>query len=323
MPERDPSTSTRIRLGISSCLLGNPVRYDGQHKLDRFLRDLLGKHVDWVPVCPEVECGLGVPREAMRLVGDPEAPRLVTRQTGRDLTEPMLAWARRRVPELAAEDLCGFVFKSESPSSGMERVKVYGPGGMPVKKGVGLFARAFQAAYPLLPVEEEGRLHDPRLRENFIERIFTFRRWKDMEDRSRTRGKLVDFHTRNKLLLLAHSPRHYQALGKLVADAKARPADALFGEYEKLLMEGLGLRATPRKNANVLQHIAGYFKKVLTADERQELLETIELHRTELVPLIVPITLVNHYVRKFDQPYLKLQTYLNPHPAELQLRNHV
>ncbi len=313
----------RIRLGISSCLLGEPVRYDGQHKLDRYLRDTLGGYVEWVPVCPEVECGLPVPREAMRLVGDPEAPRLVTNRTGVDHTERMLSWAARRVRELEAEDLCGFVFKSGSPSSGMERVKVYGDKGMPEKVGVGMFARAFMDHFPLLAVEEEGRLHDPRLRENFIERIFTYRRWRETVAAGRTRGHLVEFHTRNKLLILSHSPEHYRELGRLVASGKDRSPEELYERYQELLAEALGRKTTARKNANVLQHAMGYFKKELSADEKQELLEVIERYRTELVPLVVPVTLLNHYVRKYGEPYLGMQTYLNPHPVELQLRNHV
>lgn len=320
---RQTPAGASLRLGVSSCLLGNPVRYDGQHKLDRFLRDVLGRYVEWVPVCPEMECGLGVPREAMRLVGEPDRPRLVTRTTGTDRTEQMQEWIRRRIPELTTDDLCGFVFKSDSPSSGMERVKVYGPSGVPVKKGVGLFARAFLEAHPLLPAEEEGRLHDPGLRENFIERIFAVRRWKDLLARGHTRGALVDFHTREKLLFLAHSPPHYQLLGRLVAAAKELHTEELFSRYETLMAEGLRQRATPKKNANVLQHALGYFKRELTADEKQEMLQAIDLHRRELVPLIVPVTLLNHYVRRYDQPYLKLQTWLCPHPAELQLRNHV
>lgn len=313
----------KIRLGISSCLLGEPVRYDGQHKLDRYLRDTLGAYVEWVPVCPEVECGLPVPREAMRLVGDPEHPRLVTRSTGVDHTERMLAWAAGRVRALEGEDLCGFVFKSGSPSSGMERVKVYGEKGMPEKVGVGLFARAFREHFPLLAVEEEGRLHDPALRENFVERVFTYRRWRQALAEGMSRGDLVDFHTRNKLLLLSHSTTHYRSLGKLVADAKGRRPEELHAAYQEQLVDALRLKATPRKHANVLQHALGYFKKQLAAGEKQEMLEVIERYRTGLLPLVVPVTLLNHYVRKYDQPYLRLQTYLNPHPVELQLRNHV
>ncbi len=313
----------KIKIGVSSCLLGNPVRYDGGHKLDRFLRDTLGQYVDYVPVCPELECGLGVPREAMRLEGNPEAPRLMTRQTRKDMTGKMLDWAQKRVAVLEAENLCGFIFKSDSPSSGMERVKVYDAKGMPAKTGVGIFARMFMQHFPLLPVEEEGRLHDPQLRENFIERIFTLRRWREAAASEASRGALVDFHTRHKLLLMSHSLKHYTLMGKLVADQKKLTIRDLREQYEALLMEALGLKSTPKKNVNVLQHMMGYFKKELSAAEKQELLEVLDQYKAGYLPLIVPVTLINHYVRKYDQPYLKEQLYLNPHPLELQLRNHV
>lgn len=313
----------KIKLGISTCLLGENVRYDGGHKLDRFLTDTLRQYVEYVPVCPEVECGLGVPRESMHLEGNPDFPRLVTIRTKQDMTDCMVQWSRKRVSELEKEDLCGFVFKSDSPSSGMERIKIYNEKGIPVKKGVGIFARIFMDHFSLLPVEDEGRLHDPELRENFIERIFALKRWREVLGKKESRGNVVDFHTKHKLLVLSHSPKHYQMMGKLVAQAKNLPLKELYHEYQTLLMESLGLKITPKKNANVLQHMMGYFKEQLSSDEKQELLEVIDLYRKEIIPLIVPITLINHYVRKYDQPYLKKQIYLNPHPLELQLRNHV
>jgi uncharacterized protein YbgA (DUF1722 family)/uncharacterized protein YbbK (DUF523 family) len=313
----------KIKLGISTCLLGENVRFDGGHKLDRFLTDTLGQYVEYVPVCPEVECGLPVPRESMHLEGDLDSPRLVTSRTKQDMTEKMVNWARRRVNELEKEGLMGFIFKSDSPSSGMERVRVYNEKGMPAKKGVGMFARAFMEHFPLLPVEEEGRLHDPKLRDNFIERIFALARWRDVLAKGMTRGNLVDFHTRHKLLILSHNPQNYQTMGQLVAQAKAIPLKKLYEQYQSVLMEALQLKTTPKKNANVLQHMMGYFKDQLSPDEKQELLEIIELYRNEYLPLIVPITLIKHYVRKYDESYLREQVYLNPHPIELQLRNHV
>ena len=312
-----------IKLGISSCLLGEKVRFDGGHKLDRYLTDTLGNYVQYVPVCPEVECGMPIPREALRQVGDPASPRLVTSHTKQDFTDPMVRWARERVQGLEREELCGFIFKANSPSSGMERVRVYDAGGMPHKVGVGLFARIFMEHFPLLPVEEEGRLHDPKLRENFIERIFVYKRWREMLAAGKTLGRLVSFHTRHKLLLLSHSPQNHNEMGKLVANAKKIPPYELFERYQGLLMETLGLKTTVKKQINVLQHMMGYFKEELSPDEKQELLEIIEQYRMGYVPLIVPVTLFNHYVRKYDQPYLKDQHYLRPHPIELQLRNHV
>jgi uncharacterized protein YbgA (DUF1722 family)/uncharacterized protein YbbK (DUF523 family) len=313
----------KIRLGISECLLGHEVRYDGGHKWDRFLTDTLGQYVEYVPVCPEVECGLGIPREAMRLVGNAESPRLVTIRSGVDLTDRMRSWAEKRVRELEKEDLCGFIFKSDSPSSGMERVKVYNEKGMPEKKGVGLFAGAFMDHFPLIPVEEEGRLHDPKLRENFIESIFTLKRWREVRKGKRSRGGLVDFHSEHKLLILSHSPKHQSMMGKLVGAAKTLQAEELYDQYEKLLLEAMKLRTTMKKNTNVIQHMMGYFKEQLSKDEKQEVLEMIDTYRKGYVPLIVPLTLMNHYVRKYKEQYLARQVYLNPHPVALQLRNHV
>jgi uncharacterized protein YbbK (DUF523 family) len=206
----------KIKLGISTCLLGENVRYDGGHKLDRFLTDTLRQYVEYVPVCPEVEYGLGVPRESMHLEGNPDSPRLVTIRTKQDMTDCMVQWAQKRVVQLEREDLCGFIFKSDSPSSGMERIRVYNEKGIPVKKGVGIFARIFMDHFSLLPVEDEGRLHDPELRENFIERIFTLKRWREVLGKKESRGNVVDFHTKHKLLILSHSPKYYQMMGKLV-----------------------------------------------------------------------------------------------------------
>ncbi|MBA4394281.1 MAG: DUF1722 domain-containing protein [Desulfobacca sp.] len=314
---------TKILLGISACLLGDKVRYDGGHKADHFIIDTLGNYVDFVPVCPEVECGLGIPREAMRLVGDRENPRLITFRTRVDYTERMIQWARGRIGELKKMDLCGFIFKSDSPSSGLERVKVYNDQGIPAKNGVGLFAREFLAHFPLLPLEEEGRLHDPGLRENFIERIFALKRWRDMLASKPRLKDLVEFHTRHKFLILSHSRKHYQKMGTLVAQSESMTIADRCASYQVLFLEALSIKTTPKKNTDVLLHIMGFFKKDLSADEKQELLGLIDYYKKGLIPLIVPITLMRHYVRKYGQPYLKNQVYLDPHPLELKLRNHV
>jgi uncharacterized protein YbgA (DUF1722 family)/uncharacterized protein YbbK (DUF523 family) len=313
----------RIRMGVSACLLGQQVRYDGGHKHDRYITDILGEYLEFVAVCPEVEAGFSIPRETFRLVGDPENPRLVTTRSNVDHTERMLAWAEKRVAELEKENLCGFIFKKDSPNSGLSRVKVYNPKGMAEKNGVGLFARAFTRHFPLLPVEEEGRLTDAKLRETFIEQIFTLKRWREAMACGRSMKNLVDFHTRHKLLVLSHSPAYAKRMGKLVAEGKQTPIGEVCTQYEGLLIETLRLKTTVKKNMNVLEHILGYFKEQLSADEKQEMLEIFDRYRREFVPLIVPVTLLNHYVRKFGQPYLKQQVYLNPHPIALKLRNHV
>lgn len=317
------SNIEKIKIGISACLLGKKVRYDGEHQHDRFITDTLGQYVEFVPVCPEVECGLGVPRETMRLTGDPQDPKLMTTRTGIDHTDRMKKWAKKRVKELEKENLCGFIFKSKSPSSGMERVKVYVTPKNISKTGIGMYAKAFMDHFPLLPVEEDGRLHDIKLRENFIERIFIYKRWRELLKKNKTIGGLVDFHTTHKLLIMAHSNQHYRTMGKHVAHAKEMAPKELFNQYEKMLMQALQLKATPKKNANVLQHMVGYFKKQLSSEEKTEILELIDQYRLQYIPLIVPITLINHFVRKYGEKYLAKQYYLNPHPIELKLRNHV
>jgi uncharacterized protein YbgA (DUF1722 family) len=234
----------------------------------------------------------------------------------------MQEWANGRLDELAGEHLCGFIFKKNSPSSGMQRVRVYNERGMPSKIGVGIFAGAFMARFPLMPVEDEGRLHDPALREHFIESVFTLKRWREFLSSEPKTAGLVDFHSRNKLLLMSHSPLHLRDMGRLVATANEIPVPQLIERYQVLLMESLKLKATRKKNVNVIHHVLGYFKKVLTGDEKKELIEIIDGYLKRLIPLIVPITLLSHYVRKFDQPYLRDQTYLNPHQLELCLRYH-
>lgn len=312
----------KIKIGISRCLLGDKVRYDGGHKHDRYITDTLGQYFEWVPVCPEVECGLPVPREAMRLVGNPDSPRLLTIRTGIDHTEGMQKWAGERIAGLEKEGLCGFIFKSRSPSSGMQGVKVYTESGMPSRKGVGIFAAAFMKHFSLLPAEDDGRLNDTRLRENFIERVFVFKRWQEFIGNGGSAKDLINFHTEHKLLMLAHSPKHVTALGRYVADPKTY-AGKLNEAYMDTMSECLRLLPTAKKHTNVLHHIMGYFKKTLSTDEKQELLEIIENYYKGLIPLIVPVTLLKHYVRKYGETYLKRQYYLNPHPLELMLRNHV
>ncbi|MFB3852732.1 MAG: YbgA family protein [Vicinamibacterales bacterium] len=325
MKARTFESGPRPRIGISSCLLGQKVRFDGGHKRDAFLVETFGQFIEWVAVCPEVELGLGTPRETLRLVRRDSGIRMVNNKTGDDISDAMRAWADRRVAALSKMDLSGYVLKKDSPSCGMERVKVYGdaPGSMPARSGRGLFAEILMARLPDLPVEEEGRLQDPRLRENFVERVFAYVRLKAFFAGRWTVGGLVEFHTAHKLTLLAHSPEMYRELGHLVAGAKGMERPDLERRYRGGFMRALSLIATARKHANVLMHIAGYFKRTLDAASRQELLSSIEDYRRGLVPLIVPLTLVRHHVRRTGEGYLRGQVYLDPHPKELMLRNHV
>jgi uncharacterized protein YbgA (DUF1722 family)/uncharacterized protein YbbK (DUF523 family) len=303
--------------------LGVEVRFDGGHKHDRFLTDVLGPHVEFVSVCPEVEMGLGTPRETLRLVRQGDRLRMITTRTGIDHTDAMNAWAERRLDAIGREHLCGYVLKKDSPSCGMERVKTYGAGEMPRRDGRGLFAAALMHRFPLLPVEEEGRLTDPVLRENFIERVFAFRRLQDLFASRWSVGSLVRFHTAHKMSLLAHSTRAYEELGRLVASAAAMPRADLRRRYAALFMSTLAIPATRPRHTNVLQHMAGHVKKLLDAASREELSSTILEYRKGVVPLVVPLTLIRHHVRAHAVKYLEGQVYLDPHPRELMLRNHV
>jgi uncharacterized protein YbgA (DUF1722 family)/uncharacterized protein YbbK (DUF523 family) len=313
-----------IRLGISRCLLGENVRYDGGHKLDRFLVDTLGKYVEWVPVCPEVEIGLPIPRESLRLVGHPEAPRLIAPKSGQDYTERMQTWARERLEGLAELRIYGFVFKRASPSSGLYRVKVYTESGMPSRNGTGIFPREVMNRFPLLPLEEEGRLHDMHLRENFMDRVFAYYRWMHLLEETPTPDALVKFHTAHKMTLMAHDPSRYREMGPLVARAGSLPWEELSAQYGRLLMEGLSVMTSPGKHANVLQHVMGFLKDALSGEDKAELLAYIEDYRNGLVPLIVPITLLKHHLSRHQVPdWVHQQVYLYPYPKELMLRNHV
>ena len=320
MPEGERFT---VRLGVSACLLGERVRYDGGHKRDAFLSDTLGPFVEWVPVCPEVAIGLGTPRDAIRLVGSETTPHLVVERTGEDLSSRMRRFAAAKARELEALGLDGYVFKRASPSCGLVRVRVYSEAGQPGRVGRGLYAAAVVDRMPTLPVEEEGRLTDARIRESFVERIFAAARWRTfLATQPRVRD-LVAFHARQKYAVLAHSPAMYVSLGRLVARAGKTAGVALFTEYGAGLAAALAVPASRARHVNVLQHMAGFFKRDLGGDERAELVETLETYRGGLVPLVVPITLIKHHVRRLNVTYLADQVYLSPHPRELMLRNHV
>ena len=316
------------RIGISRCLLGDEVRHDGGHKRDDFLVSTFGRFVEWVPVCPEVEVGMGTPREAIHLVASGDGVpsgvhhvRLLGVKSRTDWTPKMTAFSASRVRALADQDLAGYVLKKDSPSCGLERVRVHG-GPSPVRTGRGLFAEALVGGLPTLPIEEEGRLNDPILRENFVERVFAYQRLRALFSGRWTMGALVRFHTAHKLQLLSHSRPRYTELGRLVAGG-AMPRQELASRYEALFMRALSRPATPGRHADVMMHIVGHLKRRVDGGDRAELLGAIEDHRRGLVPLVVPVTLIQHHVRRQDVEYLRGQTYLDPHPRELCLRNHV
>jgi uncharacterized protein YbgA (DUF1722 family)/uncharacterized protein YbbK (DUF523 family) len=314
----------KVKIGVSSCLLGERVRWNGDHKKDRYVRDVLTKYFKYVPICPEMEVGMGVPRETVALYGSLEKSLMISKKTQTDWTKPMQHYTKDRINSLTHDNLCGFIFKSKSPSCGIARVPVYAEfGSQSTRHGAGMFAQAFMDKFPLIPTEDEGRLNDPRIRENFLVRVFCLHRFQRLLKEKFSLGAWVEFHTQHKFLLLSHSRKHYDTLGKLIADAKSIKRSELKNRYGEIFMEALTLKSTPKKNTDVLLHMMGFLKKILTKGEKEYILHTIEDFRKELVPLIVPITLIRHQVNKHNIEYLKGQVYLNPHPKELMLRNHV
>ena len=315
--EHDP-----IRVGVSWCLLGERCRWNGDHKRDGFVTDTLGKFVEFVPSCPEREIGLGVPRETLRLAKVDGNVRMVTSRGGTDHTDTMLEYSRKKVEEYGGLDICGYILKKDSPTCGMERVKLYDANGVPSRMGIGIYAQVLLERFPLLPVEEEGRLHDPQLRENFFVRVFAFRRMRTLLESQWTIGDLVRFHTSEKFLLMAHSPSHYQELGRLVANAKGMDRSELEEQYRTLYMTALKRKASKGRNTHVLQHMEGYLREHLGDRAREELARVLADYSAGLIPLVVPVTLLAHYARVHDVEYLRGQYYLEPSPGELMLRNY-
>ena len=317
--------NNKIKIGVSSCLIGEKVRWNGDHKQDRYVKDTLAKFFEYVSVCPEVEVGMGTPRETVALHGTLENPQMLGKKTRTNWTGRMKRYSKDRIKDLSKDDLCGFIFKSKSPSCGLGRIPVYDElDKNKTRPGNGLFANAFIKANPFVPTEDEGRLRDPKIRENFIVRVFCYSRLKTELINKKTKpGTLVKFHTQHKFLLLSHSRAHYQTLGKIVAEVKNNQWDKVLSSYVFSFMEALTLKSTPKKNTDVLLHMMGFLKKILTKSEKEDILTAIEDYRNELLPLIVPVTLVRHQVKKHNIEYLLNQVYLNPHPKELMLRNHV
>lgn len=310
-----------IKVGISACLLGAPVRFNGGHKQSHLCKTVLAQYFEYVSVCPEQAIGLGTPREPIRLVGDTNNPRAVgTVNAELDVTDALTAYGQRTAAELT--DLCGFILMQKSPSCGMERVKVYQYSGHTAEHGgVGLFAAALMRAQPNLPVEEDGRLNDPVLRENFITRVFAYSEWRQLLESGLTRKKLYDFHTRYKYQLMANSPADATALGRLLASNHELRLGILATQYFSLFMSALKKIANRGSHTNVLQHISGYIKRLLDADEKRELQTLISQYRTGIVPLIVPLTILKHHFNRHPDPYIAKQVYLQPHPENLSLRN--
>jgi len=311
----------RIKVGISSCLLGQEVRFDGGHKHLRLATDSLSRYFEFVPECPEVGIGMGVPRKPIRLVGDVDHPRAVAVDDNAiEFTEQLTSYGEAKARE--HHDLCGYIFMKNSPSCGLFRVKVYQDNGYPsATPGRGLYAQAFTQAHPLLPVEESGRLCDPLLRENFITRVFAYANWQQLKAEGLSYKNILDFHVRYKYCLMAHSPEQYSVLGRMLADAGSHDPNALGERYFSALMTVLGSLASRKTHTNVLMHLQGYLKKKLSKQEKAELADVIEQYRTAQLPLIVPIVLLKHHFNTHPDAYIARQAYLQPYPDDLSLRN--
>lgn len=312
---------SRPKIAISACLMGAEVRFNGGHKESRLCSRTLAEHFEFVPLCPEVAIGMGIPREPIRLVGDPQSPQAVgTVNPSINVTAPLAEYGEKMAGEL--NDICGYIFMQQSPSCGLERVKVYHDNGAPVNGGGrGIYAQAFCARHPDLPVEEAGRLNDPVLRENFITRVLAYSAWQQVLAQGLSRRVLTEFHSRYKYQLMAHNPLQYKALGKLLGNmAQSAPAE-LGPRYFSELMAALKKCATRGTHSNVLQHITGYLKQAISAEDKQEMVHVIGQYRLGIVPLVVPLTLLKHHFRQHPDPYIAQQVYLQPHPENLSLRN--
>lgn len=319
MTETTEYPKEKIKIGISSCLLGQKVRFDGQHKYHWYINEVLSDYFEYVSICPELEIGMGVPRKTVRLVGELDHPEMIEPTTGKNWTDKMNSYSEKKVAKLG--DICGYLFKKGSPSCGAFRTKVYQDSGIPLPNGQGLFAAEVCRRWPLLPVEDEGRLNDAKLRENFIARVFGYDRLKKLCKKRFKKGDWVHFHSQNKYLLLAHSRKHYTELGELVAHISEYSATDFKEKYSEIYMNTLAIKTTTKKNYDVLQHILGFLKKHLTKDQKANIIDVLNQYYRGIIPLIVPITLLRHYIEVFDIPYIKDQYYLSPHPMELSLRN--
>jgi len=312
-----------IRIGVSACVLGEKVRFDGSHARDPYITDTLAKYVEFVPLCPDMACGMGMDREKVRQVDCGDEIKLIGVDSAEDWTDRMIDFSKRVLPGLEEEGLCGFVLKSRSPSCALVQAKIYSTKGKPPRRGAGFFAQKLMEHYPLLPIEASDRLQNPILRENFIRRVFVLKRWRDLVDKGMQIGQLVDFHTRHKMLIRAHDLSGYRQLGKLLGESSVFNNEEIFDAYAALLFRALTLKTTPKKNSDVLMHVMGFFKNDLDSADKHEIQSMIHAYKSGKIPLIMPVTILNHHARKFDKPYLTQQFFLNPHPSELKLLNHV
>ena len=302
----------KLRLGISTCLLGEKVRYDGGHKLDAWIKNTLGQFTTFVPVCPEFECGMSIPRPAMHLEGTKENPQLIQTHSKLNLTKQMKNWIKLQIKKLKSQDLDGYIFKTKSPSCGLNKIKIFSPSNKLISAaGVGLFAKQFTKSFPFIPVTDEEKLHNPKYREHFIELIFIMKRWRELILQKKSLRNLMIFHNKHKLVIMSHSVSHFKKIEKMLTN-NPKDCSKLYQIYHPKLVEVLRLHTTTKKHFKVLQHTLSYCKPYLTADEKKELLSVLDQYHNDLLPLIVPIALIKHYAKKYQIEYLLEQYYFNP-----------
>lgn len=314
-------TNNKIKIGISSCLLGHEVRYDGGHKRHSYIESTLGQYFEFMPFCPEVDIGLGIPRPPIRLEWNENSIHCVgVKDPQQNMTERLKKSANKQKHWHLT--ISGYILKKDSPSCGMERVKIY-RNNMPERTGTGIYAEQMMKNFPDLPVEEEGRLGDSKLRENFIRRVYTFHRWREMLNNKISVKSLMDFHAKHKLIIMSHNQNAAREMGRLLADLNPDNIEHVADQYLHNLMQTLKIIATAGNHVNVLQHIQGYLKNKLDSDDKHELAETISRYGKGNLPLIVPITLLKHHFRKNPDPYIDDSYYMSPHPQELCLLNNI
>jgi len=308
-----------ITVGVSSCLLGEKVRYDGGHKNNNYISNTLSQYFNFRAFCPEVNIGLGIPRPTIRLVlQDEQIHCKGTKDENLDVTEKLYQSADEQAHWHA--NLSGYILKKDSPSCGMERVRLY-KGEMPERIGTGLYTKRLMENFPHLPIEEEGRLGDAVLRENFIQRVFIYHRWQKLITSDLSWKSMTEFHAQHKYIFMSHNQAKAKALGKLLANNTKADVNLLATEYLEAMMLLLKIRASKKNHVNTLQHIQGYLKNYLSQSDKKELVDTIEQYRLGFLPLIVPITLLKHHFMHHPDQYILNSYYLQPHPAELMLLN--
>jgi len=317
------AAAKKINIGISACLVGQKVRYNGDGLRPHLINDLFAGYFNYIPFCPEVGIGMDVPHETIRLEKKDNEIRLRSSSGENDYTDKMLDYSATKTEALSHLQISGFILKKDSPTCGLERVKIYGNGGVPDKSGVGMFASALRAKFPLFPMEEEGRLNDIRLRERFIEHVFAFRRLQDFLEDSPNLGKLMAFHTGHKMQLMAHNPEKYRRLGHAVANAKKEDLSSFLAEYSTTFLEIMATAVSHKKQTDVLYHMFGFFKKIISSSEKQEFMRLVEQYKKQMIPMIVPITMLRHYLQKYPQPWLQAQVFFDPYPEEMLLRSYL